>query len=151
ADRLEVLQPPYKVVQQQKARSRGKLKIVAARLEKGRTLVLTTDPHPLPVTYALTIPGVKAVDAPGAGMTVDLDYDLSGNLTRSQQALLAHELPHGRELAPALERSYDFPVAARNVYPFIHSPETDIGTNSLILAGGDYERGRSLFFGENLK
>src|SRR5207253_6815398 len=49
-DRYEVLKPPYRVVQNQEATPRGKLKIVAAKLERdGQTLVLTTDPHPLAV------------------------------------------------------------------------------------------------------
>src|SRR5439155_3565145 len=41
--RLEVLKPPYKVVQQQETAPRGKLRVVAARLSSDRrTLALTT-------------------------------------------------------------------------------------------------------------
>ncbi len=79
ADRFETLKPPYAVVQQQGATPRGHLAVHRTRLEDGgRTMVITTDPHPLAVTYAMTLPGVKAAGEPGAGATVDLDYDLSG-------------------------------------------------------------------------
>ncbi|HEV3165227.1 MAG TPA: ThuA domain-containing protein [Isosphaeraceae bacterium] len=79
ADRYEVHKPPYKAVQAQEALSRGRLRIAAARLDDGgRTLVLTTDPHPWPVSYALTVPNVKPADGQGPGATVDVAYDLSG-------------------------------------------------------------------------
>ncbi|HTH49354.1 MAG TPA: ThuA domain-containing protein [Candidatus Limnocylindria bacterium] len=79
ADRFETLKPPYAVVSQQEATPRGHLNILGAQLDdEGRTLVLNTDPHPLPVSYALTIPGVKASGAGASGTTVDVDYDLSG-------------------------------------------------------------------------
>jgi putative heme-binding domain-containing protein len=79
ADRLEVLKPPYKAVNQQEATPRGKLRVVAARLTPDhRTLVLTTDPHPQSVRYALTLPGVKAADSKRSSATVDLAYDLNG-------------------------------------------------------------------------
>jgi putative heme-binding domain-containing protein len=79
ADRLETLKPPYAVVPQQDATPRGHLGIQGAQLaDQGRTLVLNTDPHPLPVTYALNLPAVKAAGAGGPGESIDLDYDLSG-------------------------------------------------------------------------
>lgn len=79
ADRLEVLKPPYKAVNQQEATARGKLRVVAARLSPdNRTLVLTTDPHPQSVRYALTLPGVTAANSKRTPSTVDLAYDLSG-------------------------------------------------------------------------
>src|SRR5438132_10346970 len=79
ADRYEVLKPPYQVVKQQEAAPRGKIKILAAKTDHdNQTLVLTTEPHPQAVTYALTIPGVKGQGKMGAGETVDVDYDLSG-------------------------------------------------------------------------
>ena len=79
ADRFETLKPPYAVVGQQAATPRGHLAVHRTRLEdNGRTLVIGTDPHPLAVTYALRLPGVKAAGEPGAGATLDLDYDLSG-------------------------------------------------------------------------
>ena len=85
-DRYETLKPPYAVVAQQDATPRGHLNVLGARrgvfegrlADLGRTLILTTDPHPLPVNYALTIPGVKAEFAGGPGDTVDVEYDLSG-------------------------------------------------------------------------
>jgi putative heme-binding domain-containing protein len=78
ADRLEVLKPPYKVVNQQEATPRGRLAVVGARLSAdGRTLTLATDPQPQPVHYALTIPAVKARGATSSA-TVDLDYTLNG-------------------------------------------------------------------------
>jgi putative heme-binding domain-containing protein len=79
ADRLEVLKPPYKVVQQQEAAPRGRLRVVAGRLsDDRRTLTLTTDPHPQSVRYALTLPGVKADGGDVATSTVDLAYELNG-------------------------------------------------------------------------
>ncbi len=79
ADRLEVLKPPYKTVQDQETTPRGKLRVAEARLAHGhRTLVLTTDPHPQSVNYALTLPGIKAAGSPSAPATVDLSYDLNG-------------------------------------------------------------------------
>jgi len=79
ADRYEVLKPPYQVVKQQEAAPRGKIEILAAKLDHdNQTLVLTTEPHPQAVTYALTIPGVKGQGNKGAGETADVDYDLSG-------------------------------------------------------------------------
>lgn len=86
ADRYETLKPPYAVVSQQDAVPRGHLNVLGARrgvfegrlADLGRTLILTTDPHPLSVNYALTIPGVKAESTDGPGETVDVEYDLSG-------------------------------------------------------------------------
>ncbi|HYT60935.1 MAG TPA: ThuA domain-containing protein [Haliangiales bacterium] len=79
ADRYEVIKPPYQVVKKQEAAPRGRLKIEAAHLDDDQqTLVLTTEPHSRPVTYALTIPGVKARRGKDQGQTVDVDYDLSG-------------------------------------------------------------------------
>jgi putative heme-binding domain-containing protein len=79
ADRFETLKPSYKAVQGQEASARGKLRVVAARLSSDRrTLVLTTDPHPQSVSYALTLPGIKAADTTAAPATVDLAYDLNG-------------------------------------------------------------------------
>ncbi|HEY2951987.1 MAG TPA: ThuA domain-containing protein [Verrucomicrobiae bacterium] len=79
ADRFEVLKPPYKTVHQQESTPRGKLRVVAARLSPDqRTLVLTTDPHPQSVRYALTLPGVKADKSKRPPATLDLAYDLSG-------------------------------------------------------------------------
>jgi hypothetical protein len=74
-DRYEVLKPPYQVVKNQEATPRGKLNVVAAKLDNdGQTLVLTTDPHSQAVRYALTIPGVKGKRGPG--YAVDVDYSL---------------------------------------------------------------------------
>ena len=59
--------------------SRGTLRVAAARLEDGgRTLVLTTDPHPREARYSLSLPGVKAAGEPGAGSAVAASYDLNG-------------------------------------------------------------------------
>lgn len=79
ADRREVLTPPYKAVKAQRVAPRGKLRVVAARLSTdGRTLALTSDPHPQAVNYALTLPGVRAAGGTGAAATVDLAYTLDG-------------------------------------------------------------------------
>jgi len=151
ADRFETLKPPYKVVKQQDATPRGKLKIVAARLEDPQTLALATDPHPQPVTYALTIPGVRARAARTAAATVDLDYELGGAWAQPDRFPLVLTLPGGKRIASALrQESWLASEFRKSDYPFIHSPfpEED---KSLDLNGGDYERGRGLFFSEQLK
>jgi putative heme-binding domain-containing protein len=89
ADRYEVLKPPYKVVTQQAAAPRGKLRILAASLDsEQRTLTLLTEPHSRKATYALAIPRVRARDATTAGETIDVEYQLtdadSGVESRSQ-------------------------------------------------------------------
>ncbi len=77
ADRLEVLKPPYKVVEQQEGTPRGKLRVVGAKLsDDRRTLALTTDPHPQNVGYAISIPFPdKSANTANA---IDLAYSLSG-------------------------------------------------------------------------
>jgi putative heme-binding domain-containing protein len=108
-DRYEVLKPPYKVVEQQEATPRGKLKIVAAKLEPDqRVLVLTTDPHPQAVTYAMTIPGVKANGKAGPGETVDVDYDLSGVTGHFAKGHWSGKLPYGREVMSGLNLQTPF-------------------------------------------
>jgi len=150
ADRFEKLKPPYKVVSQQEATPRGKLKIVGARMANEHTLVLATDPHPQSVGYALTIPGVKAPGVAGDGAMVDVDYEVDGALRQAQWSTLVRGLPYGRELARGISEGFlslgDSVLAG---YPFIHRNESDEKT--VELAGGDFERGRSLFFGEQLK
>ncbi|HEV3122937.1 MAG TPA: heme-binding domain-containing protein [Isosphaeraceae bacterium] len=62
-----------------RASRRGTLHIAAASLSSdGRTLLLTTDPHPLPTTYTLSLPHVRALGAPGTGKTAEVRYNLSG-------------------------------------------------------------------------
>ncbi len=79
ADRHEAHKPPYEAVKRQEAAPRGTLKVTSARLaDDDRTLALATDPHPWDVTYALTLPGVRAVGRAWSGSAVDLDYDLAG-------------------------------------------------------------------------
>ena len=151
ADRLEVLKPPYKVVTQQEAAPRGKLKIVGAKLVDKQTLSLATDPHPLTTSYALTIPNVKAPRSSGSGDTVDVDYDLSGFLDPTDWLSLVRTLPGGREIASVSKSGqWSVPGSKPPHYPFIHpaEPETDKG---IPIVGGDYERGRALYFGDKLK
>ncbi len=151
ADRLETLKPPYKVVKQQEATPQGKLKIVAAKLLDKQTLSLTTDPHPQATSYALTIHNVKAVGASGEGATVDLDYDLSETLSESDWISLFRTLPRTPEIASlAKTGAWSVPGTKPPHYPYIHPLETE-PDKSVALAGGDYERGRSLFFGDKLK
>jgi putative heme-binding domain-containing protein len=151
ADRFELLKPSYKVVKQQEATPRGKLKIVGAKLADKQTLVLTTDPHPQATSYALTVPNVKAPGATGLGIAVDLDYDLSGTLSQSDWISLFRTLPRSPEMASlAKAGAWSVPGTKPPHYPYIHSQESG-PDKSLALAGGDYERGRSLFFGDKLK
>ena len=98
-DRFESLKPPYRAVNRQAATPRGTLAVVGARWSgDGRTLTLTTSPHPQPVHYALTLPGVKAPGATG-GAAVDLDYSLNGVETKwfagkEPEAAWSGWLPH---------------------------------------------------------
>jgi len=83
ADRLENLKPPYKTVTLQENAPRGSLRVAAAALSAdGRTLSLTTDPHPQAVAYALTLPGVKAAGSAATPSTIDLAYRLDGAQAR---------------------------------------------------------------------
>jgi putative heme-binding domain-containing protein len=150
-DRFERLKPPYKVVKQQEGTARGNLNVVRAEIGGDKTLVLATDPHPLPVTYALTIPGVKAPGISGTGASVDIEYDLSGNFSQRERTALVRDLPDGSHIAR--ERNYvlvDQQKSERARYPFIH-PATMDEDKLLELAGGDYERGAALFRSEKLK
>src|SRR5258706_5192101 len=149
ADRFEKLKPPYKVVQQQDATPRGKLRIVGATLADKQTLVLKTDPHPQPVTYALTLPNIKAVGARGDGVTVDLDYDLGTELSADETIALSRKLPHGKQIAASIQKVADWSEPQKARYPSIHGAEPT--TQPVELAGGDFENGRSLFFGEKQK
>ncbi len=55
-DRFEALKPPYTVVEQQDATPKGKLAVRKIRLGSDKRVVMfTTDPHPLAVTYALSL------------------------------------------------------------------------------------------------
>jgi putative heme-binding domain-containing protein len=136
-DRLETLKPPYAVVQQQDATPRGRLAIHAARLsDEGRILVLETDPHPLAVPYALTLPGIKGAGQTDAGATIDLDYDL----TLSSQ-------PMPEDLAKVSPETWKHPLA------WAPKARASAGTDSRAprKPDGDWENGRSLFFGAQLQ
>ena len=151
ADRFEKLKPPYKVVQKQEATPRGKLSVVGARIEGRQYLVLNTDPQPLAVTYALTVPGVKVPGSAGPGATVDLDYEEAGVWSRTDRLPIAASLPHGQFLTAALKRNPWLTADYHNPnYPFLYAANNG-DEKGFTVAGGDYERGRSLFFNQNLK
>jgi putative heme-binding domain-containing protein len=136
-DRFGKLKPPYAVVQQQDAAPRGHLLIHSARLEEGgRVLVLSTDPHPLAVRYALTLPGIKGVGQTGAGETIDLDYDL----TQSSQF-------------PPKEPVSLSPQTWREPVAWAPKARASAGTDSRAARkpDGDWEHGRELFFGAQLQ
>ena len=136
ADRLETLKPPYAVVRQQDATPRGHLRVRSMRLESGgRSLVLTTDPHPLPVTYAVSIPGIKAAGMKGEGARVDLDYDL----TEASQ-------PDSRRARELTSGTWHRPVA------WAPKQRASSGTDSRAapLEAGDWENGRARFTGDKL-
>jgi putative heme-binding domain-containing protein len=151
ADSFERLKPPYKVVQAQQAAPRGNLKIISARLADPQTLQLSTDPHPLPVTYALTLPAIKPRGAAGAGATLYVDYDLGSALTQKDWLELVRRWPHEKEIARSMQpKLWTLREPGKNPYPFIH-PDASLEEREMNLAGGDYERGRSLFFGDKIK
>ncbi|MEO7298912.1 MAG: ThuA domain-containing protein, partial [Verrucomicrobiota bacterium] len=148
AERYEVVKPSYQSVKIQEQTPRGKLKIFSARLEKDQqTLVLSTAVHPLAVRYALTIPGVKAKGAPGSGATVDLDYDVSGTLLLPQKDL------DQTKTGGAFRDGSGFQLV-KNFHPDwvpSHQPFSILPGEKPELAGGDFERGKNLFFGDKLK
>lgn len=125
-DRFETLKPPYAVVEQQSATPRGKLNVRGVRLdEDGHGLVLTTDPHPLAVNYALTLPGVSGTNA-----SLELDYDFTAGNT----AALTKGGNWSREawLAPVAWAPRALASAGTDSRP---SPKPQ----------GDWETGRDLF------
>jgi len=137
ADRFETLKPSYEVVRQQDATPRGRLDVLRARLEDGgRTLVVETLPHPLAVTYALTVPGVKSAGSTGPGETVDVDYDLAASR------------------APDWKPSGELGRAAwTNLPPWAPRERASSGTTSRppAMVAGDWENGRGLFHGTTLQ
>jgi len=136
-DRFEKLKPPYAVVQQQDATPRGRLAIHAAHLEDdGRTLVLKTEPHPFLTRYAVTLPGIKGAKQNGAGVTVDLDYDL----TQSSQ-------PLPKDVANISRETWKQPL------PWAPKARASAGTDSRAprKPDGDWENGRALFYGAQLQ
>ena len=85
-DRFEAVRPGYKVVQDQLRQPRPALPVRAVRgADDRRSVVLTTDPHPEAVGYAVTLPGLGRPLGPDAKRgelpqvpATDLGYDLSG-------------------------------------------------------------------------
>jgi putative heme-binding domain-containing protein len=116
ADRIEIMRPPYAVVQAQMQTPRRELSIASARLiDGGRTLsVKLAEPMPWRCWYALAIPGVKSPGAAGLGQTLDVDFQMQGVEARWNQynagapgpdTLFALWLPHfGDDVAIDLTR-----------------------------------------------
>lgn len=121
-DRFETLKPPYAVVEQQDATPRGKLAIHGVRLEEnGNVLLLTTDPHPLEVTYALTIPTSSASD-PTRNFACDLEYDFHGarvsfftDLNKTKLGELKDTLKWFAGSMPTLPKDHNYVVPALNI------------------------------------
>ncbi len=135
-DRFETLKPPYSVVRQQDAAPRGTLRILSAQLvETGTVLSLTTDPHPLPVSYALTIGGLRRIGDSSPGETIDLEYNLKSG---SKPELFTDRSFSEQQVA-------QFPVWAPKL-------QASAGTQSRMVTfqDGDWENGREWFFGDKL-
>lgn len=78
-DRFEVLKPPYAVVNDQSRAHCGDLRVASAKLsDDRRTLLLTTDPHPMQAWYAVSIPLAGPPLSDGQERVIELDYDLTG-------------------------------------------------------------------------
>jgi putative heme-binding domain-containing protein len=59
--------------------TRGSVRIAAARLiDGGRTLVLSTDPHPRQAVYTLALSGVRSAGPAAQGTSLEAVYDLAG-------------------------------------------------------------------------
>lgn len=146
ADRYEVLKPPYVVVRNQEATPRRLLGIARARLENGdQTLVLESELQTREMSHAITIPGVKAPGENGGGEVVDLDYHLSA---RDVSMLRDWIVPHLPGPASNALKSFDFDL--------LKQPETNALAATTaqprdVSGVGDYENGRDLFFGDQLK
>jgi putative heme-binding domain-containing protein len=198
ADRLENLKPPYEVVKQQEQTPRGKLAVVTARLSGDRrTLVLTTNPHPHPVHYSLSLPMTLVDRAAKDDATIELDYTLYGveaewtaqtdlakrrppaewkgwlphpsvdvwpELARGsadhdrlrkvldQGTLRIHSKEHAR-LESSVEPHNETRVARLESFLVPWAPEkmalaTAAPTKNAVLAAGDPNRGKDLFFGK---
>jgi putative heme-binding domain-containing protein len=119
ADRYEVLKPPYKVVSQQEAAARGKLRILSATIDSDqRTLTLTTERHPRSATYALAVPRLRGKGASTEGETVDVDYRFIANESDADK---------------------------------VRTPTVMSSVSKAEFAVNDWGRGKSLFFGQQLK
>ena len=137
ADRFEVLRPPYKAVTVQQNAPREKLKILFARLEHDQqTLVLSTAAHLAPAKYALTLANVKAKGSSSPGATIDLDYDLRG-----VQGIVQKGSPTEVTLVDSFRSAWLVRRDVNSAFP-VETPE---------LEGGDFQRGKNLYFGDLLK
>ena len=125
-DRFEVLKPPYTVVEQQNATPKGKLAVRKIRLgDDKRVVMFTTEPHPLAVTYALTLrtAGFEAA------------YDFLGSSQHSST-----ETQDGRLLG------------STQLVSWAPTNRASAGTDSRPVPKpqGDWEHGRELFTGTAL-
>lgn len=82
-DRFEVLRPGYQAVERQMQFSRSPLNVKSAYLsDDGQTVVLNTETHPEPVTYAIMLPALEDKDKNESGIAqtpaIDLSYKLNG-------------------------------------------------------------------------
>lgn len=81
-DRFEVLRPGYKALERQMRFPRLPLNIKSAYLSDDRhTLILNTDTHTAPETYAITLPAFaddKAESGIAQAPAIDLSYKLNG-------------------------------------------------------------------------
>lgn len=78
-DRFEALRPGYATVESQAHAFRGELRVSAAALSNDRrTLIITTDPHPMRSWYALSMPLRLPAPADGQEAVIEMAYDLSG-------------------------------------------------------------------------
>jgi putative heme-binding domain-containing protein len=99
-DRFESLRPGYAAVEAQSHAFRGQLRVINAALsEDKRTLRVTTDPHPMQASYAISLPLRSPPAADRQEPVIELTYDLSGvaaEWTADGQSTLAWTgwLPH---------------------------------------------------------
>jgi len=82
-DRFEVLRPGYRAVERQQSFPRNRLQVKSAELSSNsQTIILKTDTHAEPVTYALTLPSFqgakKIADAIAQWPFIDLMYRPNG-------------------------------------------------------------------------
>lgn len=76
--RFETIKPPYKAVEAEQAETRGSIAIASARLDDaGKTLILSTDPHPWAATYSLVLPTLRGTVG-GPSSNAELEYTLEG-------------------------------------------------------------------------
>lgn len=139
ADRDEALKPGYDAVRRQLESPRHELRVVGAALTDDRLgLVLRTDPHPVATHYAVRLPLPSKESTQVATAALDIGYALPE--TPGQRPAISEIAGSGA--VDAAKWQGTLPRLETQGAASDSAPE---------LTGGDWERGRQLFFGQEAK